>query len=204
MVNFNRQFLSFKKLNITFDLIKQFGVLRNIIPLVLGRVIMYSNLYFQEKVEQEIVESGALTISTLSGRNATAQNDETFLNLTYRQNFILFSGVLIILALLNILIPHPFFMTRYRLGMNFRAALTRLVYEKALRVSNSGVQRFTVGKIVNLISNDVNRFEVVFVNFDFSYLAIPYTAIAMGILYWYFGRASLGALAIALVYIPCK
>ncbi|KAH9395730.1 Multidrug resistance-associated protein 4 [Tyrophagus putrescentiae] len=180
----------------------QFGILRNIIPLVLGRVILYSNLYFQDEVEQEI-EGGV--IPTLVNRNATngnVNNNNNFLNLSHRQNFVLFSGLLVLLALLNILIPHPFFMTRYRLGMNFRTALTRLIYEKALRVSGGSVQRFTVGKIVNLISNDVNRFEVVFVNVDFSYLAMPYTAIAMAILYWYFGRASLGALAIAVVYIP--
>lgn len=172
---------------------------------MLGRVILYSNLYFQDEVEQEIEGGGG--IPTLVNRNATngnINNNNNFLNLSHRQNFILFSGLLVLLALLNILIPHPFFMTRYRLGMNFRTALTRLVYEKALRVSGGSVQRFTVGKIVNLISNDVNRFEVVFVNVDFSYLAMPYTAIAMAILYWYFGRASLGALAIAVVYIPCK
>ena len=133
-------------------------------------------------------------------------DSSTFLNqwlqYTNRQNVILYSAILSLMVMVNILVPHPFFMAKYRFGMQVRSAITRLVYEKALRVTNQAVQRFTVGKIVNLISNDVNRFDVCFVNIEFSYLALVETGVAMTILYIYFGRASLGTLAIILFYIP--
>ena len=82
------------------------------------------------------------------------------------------------------------------------------------------MQNITQGRIVNLISNDAAKFDVVFIYFEFMYLAIFETAVAMFFLYLYIGRylfklltshidlyqisfrSSFGTLAIVAVYIP--
>lgn len=44
-------------------------------------------------------------------------------------------------------------------GMNIGAALSILVFQKVLKLSNSSLEQVSVGKILNLLSNDFNRFE---------------------------------------------
>ena len=44
------------------------------------------------------------------------------------------------------------------LGVKQRAVVMTLLYQKSLRLSNAARQSSSVGQIVNLMSNDANRF----------------------------------------------
>src|SRR5699024_3264561 len=113
-----------------------------------------------------------------------------------RQNVILNSCLLGLVMFANFCVSHPYFISKYRYAMHVRVAITRLVYSKALKVTNPAIQRITVGKIVNLISNDASRFDAAYFYVDFLYLAPLETAVGIFLLYQYIGRSCFGALAI--------
>ncbi|XP_030838051.1 multidrug resistance-associated protein 4 isoform X2 [Strongylocentrotus purpuratus] len=59
------------------------------------------------------------------------------------------------------ILHHPYFFQMSRVGMQVRIATSALVFRKSLRLSNSALGQTTVGKLVNILSSDVNRFDVV-------------------------------------------
>lgn len=188
-----------------------YGGFRMAMPMVLGRIIYYSNKYFEAKILAENVGVGqndsATTISTPTTTtiaaifNSSMAAPESTPEENY-QNVINWSLILAAVILGNLLLLHPYFFALFRYGMNIRVAVTRLVFSKALKVSTNAVQRSTVGRIVNLISNDANRFEVAYVYVTFVVCALPETFVAIACIYYYIGWASLGTLVIVLVYIP--
>jgi ABC-type multidrug transport system fused ATPase/permease subunit len=53
------------------------------------------------------------------------------------------------------------------LGMKFRIACSSLIYRKLLQMKSTTIQKFSLGQIVNLLSNDIEKLDrgVVFFNF---------------------------------------
>jgi ABC-type multidrug transport system fused ATPase/permease subunit len=96
--------------------------------------------------------------------------DQQELDQLYWRIFIL--GLLVILAtFITSITIHPYFFCVQHLGMKMRVASCNLVYQKTLRLSKAAMGTTTVGQIVNLLSNDVNRF-------DFGLVFIPYLVVA--------------------------
>ncbi|KAI2800289.1 Multidrug resistance-associated protein 4 [Blomia tropicalis] len=177
----------------TIEHIIIYAIFRMLMPLILGRIIFHSELYLRGR-----------TLGYAYNGNAKSSNDQliTWLGLNSHQSIIFYCVLLAVLILVNILTAQPYFMMKSRLGMRIRIALTRLIYEKAFVVTNQTVQRNTVGKIVNLISNDASRFDYMFVYFESSYMAIPVTTVAIIYLYLYIGRSTFGTLLMVLFYVP--
>lgn len=82
------------------------------------------------------------------------------------------------------------------LGVKQRAVIMTLLYQKALRLSNAARQESSVGQIVNLMSNDANRFPE-FSTFVIRIWMVPiYLMIALAQLF-----SLLGAPALAGVFV---
>lgn len=91
-------------------------------------------------------------------------------------------------------------------GMRIRIAVCSVIYRKATKLSQSALGDTAPGKVVNLLSNDVNRFDLVSV-FIHSMWSAPLFAIVVGyLLVVEVGWAGfVGILAVFLVVpIQCK
>lgn len=48
-----------------------------------------------------------------------------------------------------------------RIGLRMKIASTTLIYRKSTRLSRSALAKTAVGQIINIVSNDINRFDEV-------------------------------------------
>lgn len=119
-----------------------------------------------------------------------------------KTEFYLSAAGVSILGGMHIFTHHPYFFNMQRIGMRIRIACCSLVYRKALRLSQAALSKTAVGQMVNLLSNDVNRF-------DQSVLFVPYlvagplqTAIVTWVLWQHLGISCLAGISFVLLYIP--
>ncbi|RUS91065.1 hypothetical protein EGW08_001193, partial [Elysia chlorotica] len=99
---------------------------------------------------------------------------------------------------------HPYFFAVQRIGMRMRIACCSLMYKKCLRLSNKAMNESSVGQIVNLMSNDVNRFDQAVIFLHFLWVG-PLQALAVLIILWHeLGPSVLAGFVVLLLLIPVQ
>ncbi|KAG5204286.1 hypothetical protein JEQ12_002262 [Ovis aries] len=78
---------------------------------------------------------------------------------------------------------HLYFYHIQRVGMRLRVAVCRMIYRKALCLSSSAMGKTTTGQVINLLSNDVNRFDQVTMFLHYLWVG-PLQALAVTALLW--------------------
>ncbi|XP_040123204.1 multidrug resistance-associated protein 4-like [Oryx dammah] len=78
---------------------------------------------------------------------------------------------------------HLCFYHMQRVGMRLRVAVGHMIYRKALRLSSSAMRKTTTGQVVNMLSNDVNRFDQVMMFLQYLWVG-PLQALAVTALIW--------------------
>ena len=111
--------------------------------------------------------------------------------------------ILMLMTVMAIVFAHPFFFQTYHIGMKCRIAVCHMIYKKALRLSQSAMSETTVGQMVNLLSNDVNRFDQVVQMMPYLIMAPSQAAIILSLLsLFYLGIfPTLASLAAVLFYV---
>lgn len=121
-----------------------------------------ANVFVPTNLTQQIstlttTTTTTIPMSTLPTTNIEesnlVKNDEILKNLA------LDSVALIIFTWLINLLGHPYFLQTYHIGLKCRIAACGLIYRKSLRLSQSALVEATTGRMINMLSNDVNRFE---------------------------------------------
>ncbi|CAG9107278.1 unnamed protein product [Plutella xylostella] len=72
---------------------------------------------------------------------------------------VFFSFGVVFCSAVNVAVQHPFMMAVMHVGMKMRVGLCSLIYRKALKVSSQAMTESSAGLVVNLMANDVNRFD---------------------------------------------
>uniref|UniRef100_A0A8C5U3W5 Multidrug resistance-associated protein 4 n=1 Tax=Malurus cyaneus samueli TaxID=2593467 RepID=A0A8C5U3W5_9PASS len=126
-------------------------------------------------------------------------SDEVALNFAY-----CYAGALSVCTLILATMHHLYFYHVQRAGMKLRVAMCHMIYRKALRLSNIAMAKTTTGQIVNLLSNDVNKFDQVTIFLHFLW-AGPLQAIAVTALLWMeIGPSCLAGMAVLIILLPVQ
>ncbi|XP_061571906.1 ATP-binding cassette sub-family C member 4-like [Cololabis saira] len=102
------------------------------------------------------------------------------------------------------ILQHLYFYHVQRIGMKARVAICHMIYKKALRLSNESMGRTTTGQIVNLLSNDINRFDEIVLDLHYLWLG-PLQAVVIIFFLWYeVGVSCMAGVATIAVMLPVQ
>ncbi|XP_049951742.1 ATP-binding cassette sub-family C member 4-like [Schistocerca serialis cubense] len=77
-----------------------------------------------------------------------------------REEAFWYAGALIVVLFVNMTMMHQVNLLGQRIGMRARIACCSVIYRKIIRLSKTALGQTAAGQMVNLLSNDVNRFDV--------------------------------------------
>ncbi|XP_074039396.1 ATP-binding cassette sub-family C member 4 [Leptinotarsa decemlineata] len=111
-------------------------VLKSLLPLVLAQYIAY----FEEK--NKIYDMGLW-------------------QLNHQEAGWILGTLVIFLSFLYVVIIHYAYLSCRRIGIRIRVACCSVIYRKMLKLNHASLGKTAAGQLVNLLSNDVERFETV-------------------------------------------
>jgi ATP-binding cassette subfamily C (CFTR/MRP) protein 4 len=79
-----------------------------------------------------------------------------------QQQAYIFASVLVLLSLIRGLCAHWNMFQLRILGTKVRIACSALIYRRCLKLKKNTLEKISMGQLVNLLSNDVNRFDTAF------------------------------------------
>ncbi|XP_045127905.1 ATP-binding cassette sub-family C member 4-like isoform X2 [Portunus trituberculatus] len=120
---------------------------------------------------------------------------------TFIDGWIYSTGV-VMGSLLYIFTHHPYFFGVQHGGMTLRISSCSLIYRKALRLSKAALGKTTTGQMVNLLSNDVNRFDTSAIFLHYIWIGPLQTLIVLGILWNEIGAACLAGIMLLILFVP--
>ncbi|KAM9830036.1 ATP-binding cassette sub-family C member 4 isoform 1-T1 [Syngnathus typhle] len=113
------------------------------------------------------------------------------------------AGLTICTVGLNLL-HHLYFFHVQRVGMKIRVAMCGMIYKKALCLSCSAMGKTTTGQIVNLLSNDVNKFDEVTIFLHFLWVGPLQAAVVVGLLWQEIGPSCLAGMVVLMFLMPTQ
>ncbi|XP_075236154.1 putative multidrug resistance-associated protein lethal(2)03659 isoform X2 [Lycorma delicatula] len=152
-------------------------------PLFLGRLIRYFTQQQIKSDEEKVVSTDNL--------------------ITLEQAY-WYAGGVILCSTLSVIIMHPYMMGVFHIGMKIRVGCCSLIYRKALRLSKTALGQTTVGQIVNLLSNDVNRYDISAIFMHYLWVGPLETVVVTYFLWQEIGIASVVGVAALLIVIPLQ
>ncbi|XP_057665405.1 ATP-binding cassette subfamily C member 4-like isoform X2 [Diorhabda carinulata] len=116
----------------------------------------------------------------------------------------IWGSTLILISFINLITTHNSFFWAQRLGMRVRIAMGSLIYRKLLKLSHKSLGDTPAGHVVNLLSNDVQRFDSAAANLHYLWIMPINTLVGLVILYQYVGAAAAltGMVFVTLISLP--
>ncbi|XP_061082797.1 multidrug resistance-associated protein 4 [Conger conger] len=127
------------------------------------------------------------------------RDDTTALNHAYG-----YAAAISLSSIALAIIHHLYFYQVQRAGMKIRVAMCHMIYKKALCLSSAAMGKTTTGQIVNLLSNDVNKFDEVTIFLHFLWAGPLQAAAVIGLLWYEIGPSCLAGMAVLLFLLPLQ
>ena len=99
---------------------------------------------------------------------------------------------------------HIYLFSALHTGMKLRVASCSLLYRKALKLSNTALGQTTVGQMVNLLSNDVKRFDQAVMFLHYLWAGPLQLTIITVLLYQKIGPSALVGAALLILAVPLQ
>eukprot|EP00731_Ephydatia_muelleri_P034922 Em0086g6a len=119
-------------------------------------------------------------------------------------NAYLYATGMVAIALCLALIHAYVYLLAQKLGILARITLTGAIYQKTLQINHTNLSRITTGHVINLASNDVQRFETGFYFIHSLWLNVMMVAIITWLNYREIGPSSLYITACVLLLTPLQ
>ncbi|CAD1479365.1 unnamed protein product, partial [Heterotrigona itama] len=116
----------------------------------------------------------------------------------------LYAGGVVLCSAVLIFITHPYMLGVLHIGMKMRIACCTLIYRKVLRLSRTALGETTVGQAVNLLSNDVNRFDIALVQIHYLWIGPLETCIIAYLMYNEVDLSAFFGIVVLLLFIPLQ
>jgi ATP-binding cassette subfamily C (CFTR/MRP) protein 4 len=118
----------------------------------------------------------------------------------------LYAGGLILCSFFNVIFAHGLMLANLSLGMKMRVSACSAIYRKSLKLSKSALVNTTSGQIVNLLSNDVSRFELIAMFCHYLWVGPIETLVVGALMYLEIGVSAIAGIVFLLLFIPfqCK
>ncbi|CAH1183155.1 unnamed protein product [Phaedon cochleariae] len=115
-----------------------------------------------------------------------------------------YAALTVLMSFGHVCCVHNYQLWVMALGMKIRITACSLIYRKALRLSKSALADTTIGQMVNLLSNDVGRFDFAAQHLHNLWIAPVETMVVMVLLYFYVGPTGLVGSFFLLSFIPIQ
>ncbi|XP_049950812.1 probable multidrug resistance-associated protein lethal(2)03659 [Schistocerca serialis cubense] len=116
----------------------------------------------------------------------------------------LYATAVILCSLISAIVIHPYMMAMFHLGLKMRVASCSLLYRKALKLNKTALAQTTIGQVVNLMANDVNRFDMMFILGHYLWIGPIETAIITYFIWTKIGVSAFGGIICVLLFIPLQ
>lgn len=70
-----------------------------------------------------------------------------------------YATAIVLTSAVHVILMHPYLQSQVHFGAKLRIAMCSVIYRKSLRLSKNALCKITEGHIINLISNDVARWD---------------------------------------------
>lgn len=114
----------------------------------------------------------------------------------------MYAGIVIGCAFIAIIISSHVTLGIQHTGMKIRVAVCSLIYRKSLRLSKTALGETTIGQVVNLLSNDVNRFDGAVILLHNLWIGPLVTGVATYFMYEEIGISAVIGVVCILIFIP--
>ncbi|XP_011635942.1 multidrug resistance-associated protein 4-like [Pogonomyrmex barbatus] len=100
-----------------------------------------------------------------------------------RDEALVYVAFLIICNIISVMIMHHALMLSQQIGMRVRISCSSLLYRKLLRINKASMTQTGTGQIMNLLSNDVTRFDQLTMFLNYVWI-MPFQIVIIGYVMW--------------------